>query len=308
MNQTDCAQFDAIFIPPVTGSGTSAKIKENAAGFCMTKRNAGDSGGPSIGYSEIQLKIASGTGATECPSADTACCWSGAGSTSTAKNSAKNADGTTTYYCYEEKIDETAHSPLYSPNDYGSCKRTVCNYLAAKYACEHWKKGVSQEGDWGLPTKEQWENINTIVKYIEPCKDPKATQEGYAKYQCKGLKYNAKCTDTTKCTNTSYIQSYMGSSGLQLCDSSAGGYQVGAPRCYPQIGNVCKTAGGKKGCFPGTVWTSNNEYGATLESGNVQVGLYASYGANHKTMQLEVIHGLSTLGLSTRCVLKSWVE
>ncbi len=297
-NQSDCDQFGAIFIPAISGSESGTKILDNTPGVCMTKKNAGDSDGPTVDYGTITTLKASGTGAGTCP-ADTACCWSGAATTNTA-----NGD-----YC-QESVSSYSHGPTYSPFNYGACKRTVCNYKAAEYACSHYKIGKSIEGDWTLPDGTIVDIIENIINYLEPCPDPDAESGDYKTYSCKGKKFKASFTDTSKYTNISYIQNYKGASGLQLCNASSGG-TGGAPRCFARF-DSCKGAkfarnNKTNGCAPGVVWIQGGS-GFVITRAHVKIGSTSYIYDNEKATSYDGASIDKTSAFSTRCILKSWVE
>ncbi len=302
MNQSDCSQFDAIFIPTFSGG----KIQENTAGVCMTKRNAGDAGGPTIEYSEISRLKASGDGYGTCP-ANTACCWIGAGTTMTTK-SAVTSNGTTTYYCTGASAVSDIPHGNYSASDYEGCKRTVCNYAAAEYACAHYKKGKSIEGDWTLPDKTTVsDSIYNIIRYKEPC--PKNPQDS----NCHGDLYNSSSS------NTSYIQNYKGSEGLQLCSGSSIANPPGAARCYGRFGgNNCAGSyihGEGNACVPAAVWVQD---GLAFSYHRGVIHLSGSNGFTTGTISYKQTSAntITTTqagydkrsAFSTRCILKGWVE
>lgn len=292
--QSDCDKFNAIFVPFVSGSYSSTVILNE--GVCVTKRNAGDDGGPTIEYSSI-TRLTAGTASSNpaCASSTTPCCWAGAGTTKTTKATAE--DGTT--YCNDSSIGNVSVGAKYPAFDYKSCKRTVCNYAAAKIACDNYSTEKTARGDWSLPNSSVVNAIKNIVSYKDPCKDGTDSSA----YACSGPKF-------VKASAESYIQNYKGAAGLQLCAGNSSA--AGNPKCYI-LGKACKGAyfstekGTSDCCVPSAVWADGKQ-AFSLTRGYVASNSGSSiyYGETNSSM----VSGLFNEGsaFSTRCVLYYFPE
>ena len=105
---------------------------------------------------------------------------------------------------------------------YSGCIRTVCTWQAANSSCQAWAPSGTSAGDWRLPTQNE--------------------MKGWA-------------------NNIGRVSTYLGSDGLQLCDT---GSSYGSVRCYYYY--RCSGAY-SDGCYPGGVWSSPSGYNFDLYSG-----------------------------------------
>lgn len=299
-SQSDCDKFGAIYIPNSITNGVMS-----TTGVCMTKRNAGDPDGPTVDYSGVISIISASTAKTaaSCPD-NTACCWSGAGTTKTTKP--KEGD---TSYCTGTPANSKVGS-LYSKFDYEGCKRTVCNYAAAQIACNNYKTEKTVAGDWSLPDSTIASFMAKTITNIEPCPDPDATAvdgdgDKVSKYPCNGPKFSAS-------TAVSYIQNYKGANGIQLCDGASGG-GAGGPRCY-LYSKACKGSYflNEKGeeihaCVPEALWLYNKgAFSYTRAHGRVASGSSVCYNSNNTREVFGTFNERSAF--SVRCILKNYVE
>ena len=179
------------------------------------------------------------------------------------------------------------------------------------------KTEKSKEGDWSLPDATTVNAVKNIVNFLEPCPDPDATaldgdSERVNKYSCSGLKFSNKNANKDNYTNISYVQSYKGSNGLQLCNASSSG-NGGAPRCYARFGirscNGAKFARGDKtmGCAPGVVWMQDGNC-FSLSRGYIRTNSTGYILDNEKNTVVDGASYDKTSAFSARCILKSWVE
>ncbi len=214
--------------------------KPNDGGFCMSKRNAGDQGGPNAIYSGTISSLKAGSSATRdnCTNTTgTKCCWT---------------DGKTSGTCSGSDVVNnipilTALSTVNKFN-YESCNRTVCNWWAADYICRNIEPG-NKKKIWNLPSKKVLESLVSAVNNGPTSK-----------------------TDTSKFK----IQRYSGNTGLQLCQSGTAQNTAGSPRC--ENGSICSGSKVNK-CYPSIVWSlTNSEDGYTVSyySGGLALGVYST--------------------------------
>ena len=130
---------------------------------------------------------------------------------------------------------------------YSGCNRTVCTWAAANASCQSWAPNGTSAGDWRLPTQNE--------------------MKGWA-------------------NNIERVSTYLGSDGLQLCDTGSSSY--GSVYCYGYYNGRC--SGSIDGyCVPYTVWSSPSGYYFYLLNG--------SFGGPHNST--------ARFAFSARCVLES---
>ena len=130
---------------------------------------------------------------------------------------------------------------------YSGCTRTVCTWAAANASCQSWAPNGTSAGDWRLPTNNE--------------------MEGWA-------------------NNLSKVSNYLGSDGLQLCNtgSSYGSVRCdGNGRCYGALNGHCA---------PNCVWPSPSGYFFYLRDG--------SFNGPHSTSP--------SYAYSARCVLEKGAQ
>ena len=140
--------------------------------------------------------------------------------------------------------------------NYSGCSRTVCQWDAADASCATWAPAGSSAGSWRLPTKNEAEGWGSII-----------SQE--------------------VSTATGKIQKYIGSKGLQLCDSFNTSY--GSVYCYHMFAR-CSNGSTDDYCHPDRFWTSSfyttqNYWYALLVAGG-----------------LGTTHTSASVAMSARCV------
>ena len=134
---------------------------------------------------------------------------------------------------------------------YSGCARTMCKWHAANSSCQAWAPGGTSAGDWRLPTSNE--------------------MEGWA-------------------NNISKVSTYLGSDGLQLCDSSSYS-SYGSVRCHD---NYSRCYGARyDDCRPDYVW-----------SATPRNGLYHYYNLVHGRFEGPT-SGMTKIAASARCVLES---
>ncbi len=156
---------------------------------CVTKANVGDSyaNGPDLDKIKSSAGITVVKARETCGSKDnysSKCCWLGNNIGKTASSCGATGNGDSTY---------------------SGCKRTVCNWAAAKAACENWEPVSGTKGKWRLPTDNELDawvsNISTIQKNqgkngLELCDD----FSGYGSVPCYERdsacpgSYNGECS------------------------------------------------------------------------------------------------------------------
>ena len=130
---------------------------------------------------------------------------------------------------------------------YSGCNRTVCTWAAANASCQSWAPNGTSAGDWRLPTQNE--------------------MKGWA-------------------NNIERVSTYLGSDGLQLCDTGSSSY--GSVYCYGYYNGRC--SGAIDGyCVPYTVWSSPSGYYFYLDDG--------SFGGPHSST--------ARFAFSAPCVLES---
>ncbi len=277
-SQEDCNKFsnnNSIYIP--------YEIKNfNAGGFCLTKKNAGDAGGPDIYFGETILKtLKAGDKSQICPpEIDVRCCWYGH-SGRTDKNKIRTAKGNTTdpetgvvtaRYCTNNPQDIKVPKN-YPKFDYDGCYRTVCNRPAADYICSHYVPGggTTKIGDWTLASKTDFEALKAIVDAGPASKDDISID------------------------NQLRIQKWSGSSGLQLCQSGGNHDKRGSARC--DSASRCHGAFGNS-CFPENIWGKDTSVDFTTanSTGYFSIRNTPTFG------------GYEFFANSVRCVLRETVE
>ena len=132
--------------------------------------------------------------------------------------------------------------------NYSGCTRTVCTWYAANSSCQAWAPSGTKAGDWRLPTTDEM----------------------------RGWKYNINKVST-----------YLGSDGLQLCDSKSD--SLGSIFCYGAYG--C-SGNNNMYCVPGYIWSST--------SNGSNYGCY--YLGNDKFVDCD---DSPLSAFSARCVLES---
>ena len=213
-SQADCNKFGSnlLFLTASQNGGKAA---------CVTKANVGDSynNGPDLDKIKSSAGITVVQSRTRCGGASnytTKCCWLGnnVGETAASCNALGNGDST-----------------------YSGCKRTMCNWLAAKSACEAWESVSGTKGKWRLPTKNElsaWGN------------------------------------------NLGAIQQNKGTSGLELCNYKRNfGSVACAPALY--CNGAADDTSTNKYCYPYYLWAldtsgSNNAYYAQLHTTSMSSG------------------------------------
>ena len=107
---------------------------------------------------------------------------------------------------------------------YSGCNRTVCTWAAANASCQSWAPNGTSAGDWRLPTQNE--------------------MKGWA-------------------NNIERVSAYLGSDGLQLCDT--GSFYYGSVRCN----YASRCSGAHDGyCYPLNVWSSPSGYNFYLVNGS----------------------------------------
>lgn len=243
MNQSDCdkvTNYSSIYIPNDVNN-------PNAGGFCVHRRNAGDYDGPSISSPFISTAGPSTAEKDACQS--NLCCYiggEGRGDIEKQRTTPNNSDGAA-LCTSQNSSDDLVHIPGVGEGDYGACYRTVCNWNAAAYICERYSIGLSEAGDWSLPTKTQLEAIKAAIDNGPSTKDSASSTYKLA------------------------IQKFSGSSGMQLCAHSGTASTIGSHRCDSR-NNVCNfvtstnAAGSSTGtkaitkaaCRPSYLWGIND--------------------------------------------------
>lgn len=141
-SQSDCNRFGAFYF----------------TGLCITRRNAGDSGGPGLNSPRTTIETRNADDRNWCTIGH--CCWNGATAVS---NCSPTGSGSF---------------------DYASCHRTVCNYYAAGEICYSYAPSGTSLGDWRLPTAQEttiWaQNSQTIKIGLQLCDH----QTGYGVLAC----------------------------------------------------------------------------------------------------------------------------
>ena len=184
-SQADCNKFGSnlLFLTASQNGGKAA---------CVTKANVGDSynNGPDLDKIKSEAGITVVQSRTKCGNANnytTKCCWLGNNVGYTANSSSCTASGN-------------------GDSTYSGCKRTMCNWLAAKSACEAWESVSGTKGKWRLPTKNElsaWgNNLGAIQRNkgtsgLELC----VNRKNYGSVVCVNMNYcngAADDTDTNK--------------------------------------------------------------------------------------------------------------
>lgn len=149
-SEDNCAKINALFIP-AKYNGTGGK------NLCVTKYNAGDSGGASIPSGVQRLSVNLSDHSSPYPWATNPRCWSGR----TAASSYADACNESNPRCVNDAS---------APFDYSPCNRTLCNWYAAKIICSNYsitRLGVAAV-DWRLPKENElkgWAaNINAVQR------------------------------------------------------------------------------------------------------------------------------------------------
>ena len=139
-SQSECAKYNAAYIPPEWNGGS---------GVCVTKYNGGDPNGPKI-PSSVRTVTA---GSKSCD--DKACCWQG---TTVIKATATDINPGDSY--------GKSYTTCTTVGGYSGCTRTVCTWYAADDICKnHSINGVS---GWRLPTTDEmsaWARIEKLALY-----------------------------------------------------------------------------------------------------------------------------------------------
>ena len=115
---------------------------------CVTKANVGDTyaGGPEISSSAGVTVVAP---SQSCGSGTEKCCWIG------------NNVNKTSYSCSVPSEKQNGNS------EYSGCTRTLCNWMAAKAACETWApSGSNTKGKWRLPLYDELSAWSTNASII----------------------------------------------------------------------------------------------------------------------------------------------
>ena len=128
-SQSDCDPFNAKYVP-AEYNGTGGK------GLCVTKINAGDSGGPNIPYGITKVNVGSNCSATNC-------CWLG------------KSD-------YSMDCTKSGTWGSYS-STYSGCNRTICTWGAANKICSSWAPSGTRAGSWRLPTKSELDGWAAVI-------------------------------------------------------------------------------------------------------------------------------------------------
>ena len=134
-SQSDCDQYNAVYMPPAYNGGT---------GVCVTKYNGGDRNGPTIPSSVRTATAGSGSCTAK------SCCWKG-----------------TTVLSGTDTSSYGSFPTCSTVGGYSGCTRTVCTWYAADDICKnHSINGVS---GWRLPTIEEmraWAKIENLALKI----------------------------------------------------------------------------------------------------------------------------------------------
>ena len=215
------------------------------------------------------------------------CCWIGhsgkADKNRTARaNTTDDSGKVTARYCTaagssNSVIGKVAHLSTVSPFDYEACNRTVCNWYAGDYICSNYapESGTSKIGDWGLPSKEALDALESAVDAGPSSK-----------------------TDTSAKIN---IQKFSGANGLQLCQAFYQHNNVGSPRC-DWIDKRCYGYGADY-CNPHYIWgkSKDNDNALIISMGGDSI-TYNNGGGHIGSIWYKVnVH-------SVRCVLEKYIE
>ena len=144
LDQSDCDKIgpNLKYLTPDQNGGTSA---------CVTKANVGDKymNGPDLDKIKSEAGISVVNVGSKCGSSSrfsSRCCWLG------------NNVGITSGGC---TLDGNGDSV------YSGCKRTVCTWAAAKYACRYFEPTSSgTKGYWRLPTRKELESWRSVIDTI----------------------------------------------------------------------------------------------------------------------------------------------
>ena len=140
--------------------------------LCVTKANVGDvyENGPDLNKIKNNVDITVVNAGSSCGTENNAtkCCWLG------------NGEYITSDSCTDDgNMDST----------YSGCKRTVCNWYAAKAACENWEPdGSNTKGKWRLPTNDELEYWGYNLEKLNTYKGKGGLQ------LCEYYKYNGSVT------------------------------------------------------------------------------------------------------------------
>lgn len=243
-NQADCdrlTNYNSIYIPNDLSDAT-------AGGFCVHRKNAGDYGGPSVDSPFITTVGVASSISYACNTS--LCCFMGgegrydiqqqctskttANTSSTCGCSVLNDNGS----CKEaknctskSKSDDLAHIANVGEGTYGGCYRTVCNWDAAAYICQRYSVGLTNAGDWDIPTLDQLNAIKSAIDAGPATKD--------------------------STTYTIAIQKFSGANGLQLCAEGGTENTTGSPKCNARK-NYCAMGSNKYDCRASYIWGGAN--------------------------------------------------
>lgn len=131
-SQSECDPFNAVFVP--------AKYNGGKTNVCVSKRNAGDSGGPDI---PSGVKVVQAGGSSCSASGSGKCCWT-------------------------KNTSQEGHCADGYGNSYSGCGRTVCNWNAANDICSRWD--VAGSYGWRLPTEEELAGWAANLDYVNSYK------------------------------------------------------------------------------------------------------------------------------------------
>ena len=285
-SQADCDKLSnskSIYIPLDVNQYDKATLSSTGGthGFCMAKRNAGDLDGPEVSSGIKEIKAGDKKGTCDYDNGEK-CCWVGHSGKSDKNRTARGnttTDGkVTARYCTEagssnSVIGKVAHLSTVSPFDYEACNRTVCNWYAGDYICSNYapESGTSKIGDWGLPSKEALDALESAVDAGPSSK-----------------------TDTSAKIN---IQKFSGANGLQLCQWDSNHNTAGSPRCD---GDESRCSGSHNVyCHPLYIWGQSSGESSTYEA--------SMYGTDFYVNKHSFLFGRG-YAYSVRCVLEKYIE
>ncbi len=288
-SQADCDRISnntSVYIPNSVADyvkDTKSSVR-GGRGICVTRRNAGDLGGPELSSAIKKINADDTKGVCDNDNKQE-CCWIGySGKTGTKRTARANATddngNVTARYCNNnigsvDVLQETVNKKtikLVSAFNYEACNRTVCNWWAANYTCANYAPsgGVSKVGDWALPSKKNLDVIKVAIDGGPKSKTDKAAEI--------------------------WVQKWSGEGGLQLCASDVKSSVSGSPRCDACTSRCYNGIKGEQSCDPANIWGSEKLQMNTIQAGLGETLKWSEFGVPER------YNG------SVRCVLEKYIE
>ena len=138
---------------------------------------------------------------------------------------------------------------------YSGCTRTVCQATAAAAICAAWAPQGTNAGDWRLLELNEMKMLATYLNF--------------------------------ESNNSSFLNAYMGTKGLQLCDSNSSAYGIDKCGTYGATTDGCQERASDNeaynDCMPTGIWGVNKNY-LSIHSGVAYLN-YEGYANNPKSVR-----------------------